>query len=119
MSFDSKDLEDAGRFLPLSPQDFQVLLLLSDESLHGYGIVKASEDERGEPTLELGSLYRILSRMLDTGLVEDAGSSPSERGRARRLYSATELGRLVASAEARRLDALLKSDVATRLLGNR
>ena len=52
-------------FLPMSPLDFQVLLLLQDEPRHGYGIVQAGEELfPSEPPLEIGSLYRIVGRML-------------------------------------------------------
>ncbi len=72
MSNIDNSLEDLNRHLPLAPQDFQVLLLLSEGPLHGYGIVKASKDESGIATLELGSLYRIVSRLTKQGLIDIA-----------------------------------------------
>lgn len=119
MSLSGNELPEVASFLPLSPQDFQVLLAVTEGPIHGYGIVKASEDGHGHATLELGSLYRILARMLDLGLVEDAGDEGSTGNRRRRLYQATALGRSVVAAEARRLEALLASDTAARLLGSK
>lgn len=112
------DLQDLSDFLPLSPQDFQVLLVLADRPMHGYGIVKASAGASGKPGLELGSLYRIINRLMDRGLVEDAPAPAAQRDsrRKRRYYRATEDGRRVARAEALRLRALLASEHAALLL---
>ena len=108
-----------SRFLPLSPLDFQVLTLLAQRERHGYGIVQASaEDFPGQPALDLGSLYRIISRMLDDGLIREVpppATSPSDR-RTRRYYLATDLGRAVARAETDRLRALLASRATLALL---
>ena len=113
------ELPDPSEYAPLSPLDFQVLLVLSDRALHGYGIVKASEVEAGKPTIELGSLYRIISRMMQRGWVEDCPIAQPNTKRKRRYYQATALGRRVARAEAQRLRALLESELATRLLEER
>lgn len=90
--------------------------MLSDQPLHGYGIVKASTDEPGKAPLELGSLYRIVSRLTKQGLIEDAPVNQPDSKRQRRYYRATELGRKVARAEARRLKTLLASERALVLL---
>jgi DNA-binding PadR family transcriptional regulator len=119
MSNIHNSLEDLRSHLPLAPQDFQVLLLLSDEPLHGYGIVKFSKDDSGRPTLELGSLYRIVSRLTIQGLIEDVPIDQPNSKRKRRYYGATDLGRRVARAEALRLRALLDSERALVLLEER
>ena len=110
---------DPRRFLPLTPQDFQVLTLLASDELHGYGIVQASAESLPEqPRLDVGSLYRIISRMLDDRLIREVKpprDSPDDQ-RARRYYTATDLGRAVARAEAQRLRAMLSSPVTLRLL---
>jgi DNA-binding PadR family transcriptional regulator len=97
-------------FLPLTPAVFHILLSLADVHRHGYGIAKDVED-RTERRVRLGpgTLYGTLTRMVDAGLVEER----SARGRKadaddrRRYYQITALGRSVASAEARRLAALV------------
>ena len=119
MSNKNNDLADPHNHLPLAPQDFQVLLLLSREPLHGYGIVKASTDDSGKPTLELGSLYRIVSRLTNQGLIEDVPVDQPESKRQRRYYQTTEFGRQVTRAEALRLRALLESEHALVLLEQR
>jgi DNA-binding PadR family transcriptional regulator len=96
-------------FLPLSPADFQLLLVLLTGERHAYGISQAaSEQARGRVPLELGSLYRMLSRLRETGLIEeDPVARPSPSGPARKVYRITALGRDVARAEADRLRAVL------------
>lgn len=110
---------EPASYLPLSPHDLQVLLILAEEPLHGYGIVKASLDQTGRPALDLGSLYRIIRRMKRAGLIEEVAGPPPDTKRQRRLYKATGLGRAVAKAEVRRLRALLGGTGALRLLEER
>jgi len=60
--------------LPVRPRDFFVLLVLAGGDLHGYGIMKAvARESRGSVTLEVGSLYRTLDRLLEAGLIEEGG----------------------------------------------
>ncbi len=104
--------------IPLSPSDFHVLLALRGGPLHGYGIMKAVEEtSSGSVTIELGSLYRMIARLMSSGLIAQAenGADVTHAGRARRNYCITPLGLDVARAEARRLrDALLTaSDLLT------
>lgn len=97
---------DPGEILPLTPVAFEILLSLSGEDRHGYAIMQAVEERtRGATRLHAGSLYRALARLMDKGLlseVEDSeGDGSDER---RRYYRLSALGRLVAAAEARRLE---------------
>jgi len=115
----SHKLNKTNDFLPMSPLDFQVLLLLQGEPRHGYGIVQAGEELfPSEPPLEIGSLYRIVSRMLDSGLIGEVNPPPESPNdaRRRRFYQATEIGVAVARAEATRMHALLDSPQAAELL---
>jgi len=116
MSISDKSLRSPNDYLPLSPQELQVLLVLCERPLHGYGIVKASRDETGRSVLDLGTLYRIISRMMRRGLIEDAPAPTGDSQRRRRYYRTTELGRKVARAEALRLKGLLESRVTALLL---
>ena len=63
------DAFDPNDVLPLRAQDLQVLLLLHGGPLHAYGISKAAEEQEGGVRLEIGSLYRMLNRMLSAGLI--------------------------------------------------
>jgi DNA-binding PadR family transcriptional regulator len=97
---------------PLGPTDFHVLLVLSRGALYGYAIMKAVEEESGgRISPEIGSLYRVLARLLAEGLVEETEAPARERdahpGRDRKYYRLTARGRAAARAEAARLDELV------------
>ena len=109
---------DPRTFLPLPPLDFQVLLDLAAGPKHAYGLATPVEVTRDDVRLELGSLYRILARLSSDGLIEETEprrdeSRPDAR---RRYYQLTALGRAVAGAEARRLEGLIRTARAQRLL---
>ncbi len=113
-------MPDAKSTILQGTLDLMVLKTLEQMGpLHGYGIVKASTDDSGKPTLELGSLYRIVSRLTNQGLIEDVPVDQPESKRQRRYYQTTEFGRQVTRAEALRLRALLESEHALLLLEER
>ena len=98
----------AGQSVPLSAVDFHVLLVLAGGTLHGYAILKAVESESdGLVSPEVGSLYRVLARLMAAGLVEETSAPAAaprvHRGRSRRYYRLTREGRALLKAEARRL----------------
>lgn len=104
--------------LPLKPQDFHILWVLARSDLHGYGIMKAVEEKTGgRVTLEIGSLYRLLNRLLEGGLVADAPAPSDETDTRRRYYGLTPLGRSVLEAEARRLEEVVEAVRRDRILG--
>lgn len=98
---------------PMSPIDFHVLLVLSQGALYGYGIKKALEKEsEGVIDPEIGSLYRVIARLVSTGLVEQVEGSPSaddevHPGRPRKYYALTSAGEEALQHEAARLDAVV------------
>ncbi len=103
-------------FLPLSAQEFQILLSLADQERHGYGIMQEVEARTGgELRLGPGTLYGAIKRMRGPGLIEEAGER-EEGDERRRYYRLTELGRAVAVAEAARLQALVEDARMKRLL---
>ena len=94
---------DPEAVLPLKPADFHILLVLLRGDLHGYGIMQAvREESAGRVQLEVGSLYRLISRLRDSGLVDDS-TRPREPGDNRRCYRITDFGAQAARLEARRL----------------
>jgi DNA-binding PadR family transcriptional regulator len=96
----------------LKPADFHILLALAQGPRHGYGIMKEVEQESGGGVrLEIGSLYRLLGRLLDSGLIEDADGDAR-----RRYYRLTRLGRRVLRTEAERMADLVHLMRARRLL---
>ncbi len=111
--------QNPGSFLPLSPTDFQVLLALVRQPLHGYAVMKVVEETSGgRLNIEIGSLYRIIARLSSAGLIEESGTpDPEPRpGRKRRVYTLTPLGRAVARAEAHRLRDTVALARAEKLL---
>ena len=79
------------------------LATLIDGPLHGYAIVRrASELSDGTVRLSTGTLYALLERAIDDGLVV-AGEPYLEGGRMRRDYTLTQSGRSELEAEAERL----------------
>ncbi len=105
-------MRDPDTFLPLRPVEFHVLLSLGGEDRHGYGIIQETEARTGGGVhLELGTLYRALRRMEAAGLIErtppPAGEEDADERR--RYYALTALGRAVAAAETRRMEALVAS----------
>ncbi len=99
-------------FLPMKPATFLVLLVLSQEELHGYGIKKEvalRSDDRID--LEPGTLYRLMARLVDQGLIEetDRRPLPDQDDERRRYYRITELGREVVTREADRMVQLADS----------
>jgi PadR family transcriptional regulator PadR len=79
------------------------LASLVDGPLHGYAIVRrAAELSDGQVRLSTGTLYALLERAIDEGLVV-AGEPYLEGGRQRRDYTLTPTGRGELQAEADRL----------------
>ena len=99
---------------PLKPADLHILLVLAAGPRHGYGIMKEVELESGGAVrLEVGSLYRLLGRMLDDGLIQETSDDEEDR---RRYYRISRLGRRVLAAEAGRLVTLVDLIRARKLL---
>jgi DNA-binding PadR family transcriptional regulator len=111
---------DVARYLPLKPRDYHILFALSREDLHGYGLMKALEEQSGgllqlDPT----SLYRRLRALLREGLVVEAEggeTGPADDPR-RKYYRVTEPGLAVLRAEIRRMRELVRGAEAARLVG--
>jgi len=57
--------------------------------------------------LSTGTLYGIIKRLLNEGLIREAGVHGSREDQRRRTYTLTAFGREVARAEAARLDETL------------
>lgn len=97
---------DPHEHVPLPSHHFEILVTLATGESHGYRIVKDIEERtEGNVSLGVSSLYAAVKRMVDAGLIEDAGDQASERsaGPPRRYYRITELGREVVRLDALRL----------------
>ena len=103
--------QKAESYLPMTEAAFHVLLALADGEKHGYAIKKEVSRRTGDKVrLGPGTLYGIIKRLLLDGLVVES----DER---RRYYRLTRLGEQVAIAEARRMEELIATARAKKLLG--
>jgi DNA-binding PadR family transcriptional regulator len=95
---------------PLTPAMFHVLLALAGDDLHGYAILKeVALRTGGEVQLSTGTLYGIVKRLLNDGLVSELRQRPAaaEDDERRRYYRLTAKGREVAASEAQRLEKVV------------
>jgi DNA-binding PadR family transcriptional regulator len=107
---------DLSSLLPLNTLVFQVLLVLAEGELHGYGISKEVElSTNGSVQLRPGRLYPMLKQMLADGWIVEVEGDLRDDPR-RRYYKLTSWGRRVAQAEARRLEELVRIARSHRLL---
>jgi DNA-binding PadR family transcriptional regulator len=97
--------------LPLRGVEFHILLSLAAGERHGYGILQDIE-ARGEASVpDVGTMYRALARMVESGLIEATARRPAPDGgdERRNYYRITSTGMRVARAEARRLESLMRA----------
>src|SRR6202521_2932359 len=107
--------------LPLTPPVFHILLALTDEERHGYGIMlEVARQTNDALQLGPGTLYGCLKRMLAAGLVEESDERPDPAldDQRRRYYRMTDLGQLAVRAEAQRLANAVSAARAKRLLAH-
>lgn len=96
----------------LTPAALHILLSLSQQDLHGYGI-KAAVEERTEGRLVLGpgTLYEGIHRMHEDGWIEELAG-----GGRKRVYRITDQGRSVLREELGRLERIVDFARAADLL---
>lgn len=110
---------DPRALLPLTPGMFQVLIALADGEKHGYAIIKeVARRTGGRVTLSAATLYTIVRRFVQEGVVAETAErpDPSLDDERRRYYHLTEFGRRVARAEAERMETALGMARAKRLI---
>jgi DNA-binding PadR family transcriptional regulator len=89
---------------------FHVLLALAGEDMHGYAILKEVELRTASKVrLSTGTLYGIIKRLLNDGLIVEPRERPAARDddERRRYYRLTTRGREAAAAEADRLEKVV------------
>jgi len=101
---------DPTKFLPLKPPVLEILISLTGGERHGYALL-SEIDARTQSAISLlpAQLYRYLRRMCKDGLIAEAEERPAPEldDERRRYYGITRLGRTVAEAEMRRLEAVV------------
>jgi DNA-binding PadR family transcriptional regulator len=96
---------------PLRPVEFHILLSLAAGERHGYGIIRDIE-ARGDTSIpDVGTMYRALARLAETGLIEtaDRRSAPDSDDERRNYYRITSKGLRAARVEAMRLGTLVQA----------
>jgi DNA-binding PadR family transcriptional regulator len=103
---------------PLTTAMFHVLLALADGEMHGYAILKEVEIQTaGEVRLSTGTLYGIIKRLLENGLITEVRPPAAKNDDPRRrYYKLTADGRETAIAEAKRLEKLVLQARNKRLI---
>ena len=107
---------EPAAYLPLTPAMFQVLVALADGEKHGYAVIKdVARRTDGKVRLRAGTLYTVIRRFVDDGLIQESSVRPDPAldDERRRYYRLTERGRAVAVAEARRMADTLAQARAT------
>ena len=87
---------------PLTPAVLHILLALSTQERHGYGIMKQVElDSEKKVKMGPGTLYGSIDRMMDAGLIcESDKKIDPEMGSERRIYyKITAIGQKALRAE--------------------
>ena len=93
----------------MKPMVFHILLILLEGESHGYGIVKALEEQIPGEHIEPGNLYRTLRTLMADGLIEESDHRPDPTmdDQRRRYFGITESGVRAARDEAARMEGML------------
>lgn len=97
---------------PLSRTAMYVLIAIGTEERHGYAIMREiARMTEGATRLGPGGVYTTIKRLLDDGLIEECDERPDPEldDQRRRYYRLTGIGRVVAGAEVRRLESLVRA----------
>lgn len=90
---------------PLTPAVLHILLALSTQERHGYGIMKQVEsDSQGKVKMGPGTLYGSLGRMIEAGLIRESDKKvdPKMDDERRIYYRITGLGQNALAVELER-----------------
>lgn len=99
-----------NELVPLTPPMFEVLIALADGEKHGYAILKeVARRTDGRITLSPGTLYAIVRRFVNDGVIAESDERPDPAldDERRRYYRLTDFGRELARAEGRRMETAL------------
>jgi DNA-binding PadR family transcriptional regulator len=105
-------------FLPLTPGEFHILLVLAGGDRHGYGIMQEI-DTQTDGTIQLGpgTLYTAIKRLVERGWIEEIDAPPTADDPRRKYYTLTKFGTRLVRAEANRLANAVNTARSLGLLG--
>jgi DNA-binding PadR family transcriptional regulator len=102
--------DDLNPFLPLSPAILHILVALSGEDRHGYGIMQeVARQSAGQYKLGPGTLYDNLEKLLEQGIVQESSARALAGDSRRRYYRLTRFGRGLLATEIRRLEGVVRA----------
>ena len=87
---------------PLTPAVLHILLALSTQERHGYGIMKQVQaDSQGKVSMGPGTLYGSIGRMIEAGLIRESDKKidPEMDDERRVYYKITAVGQKALAAE--------------------
>lgn len=104
---------------PITTNEFYVLLALAQDDAHGYGIkTKIWKDSLSAIKLGDGTIYDLVRRMCERGLIEMVGEKPiGQSGKSRITYSLGHHGRTALRYELERLKHAMAIAESAGLLG--
>jgi DNA-binding PadR family transcriptional regulator len=108
-------------FAPLTPAVLHILLALSTQERHGYGIMKQVEaDSQGKVKMGPGTLYGSIGRMIEAGLISESDRKidPDMDDERRVYYKITGLGKKALAAELERYREVMTVAKQKRLAPN-
>lgn len=96
-----------------STTETHLLIELRRGPSYGYALLQAlGRDSAGSVSLDLGSLYRTLARLVDRGWVQEveppADAEVSAPGRPRRYYGLAPAGDAALEAELARMEGMIR-----------
>ncbi len=102
----------------MKPMVFHILLILLEGESHGYGIVKALEEQLPGEHIEPRNLYRTLRTQMADGLIEESyhRPDPTMDDQRRRYFGITESGVRATRDEAARMEGALALAKAHKVL---
>jgi DNA-binding PadR family transcriptional regulator len=104
---------DPSLYLPLKTQWFHILTALSEDPLHGSGIVRSVLNQtNGRLRLWPATLYSSLEELANLGWIEELTESsgfPEGESRRKRIYRLTPAGVGILAAEAGRVGRLAQT----------
>jgi DNA-binding PadR family transcriptional regulator len=106
---------------PLTPAVLHILLALSTQERHGYGIMKQVEaDSQEKVSMGPGTLYGSIGRMIEAGLIResDKRQDPDMDDERRIYYAITALGQKSLATELERYAQVVAIGKQNRLSPN-